>query len=364
MHKNTKRSSTLKRNRANDQIRIKKPQKYHPVKRVLSDHPLLFFCFVYLIIIMIGRYFLAIEPFKHSTIHQMILTTISLLQIYMLFYLRRVTRTLMSITNGYNVYIHQLLSKLIRRINHTINYLWPIIPAVLFARKQIIMEYVPFSATGIYAVIFGASTFYIGLMCYGQLLLVMLTVRDIAKIKINDLPFDFPDDTLCPPEWLTVLYTLFKKGEYAFFSVGILYTLEYVLLMPENIITFDADSTTVLINVSNRIGFLTGWLFVIVLIIIAFPMHMSYFSYLFKKLVKNLKAKATNEMKGLFCDSTGTNLGSFQTMFKLNNEIMSDDNYLFKSKTVYPVVATVISIVINLIKITELLWPKVSLLFS
>lgn len=367
MSRSSKKAKSSPRHKQND-IVIREGRRIQMLKsghffRNSQALPLIFICLVYIVVFVVGRFLLAAEAFRHGTIHQLVLTTISLIQIYMLIYLRRIIQTLTGITNGYNVHIYQSLTKLQKRLKSVINYLWPIFPAILFARKQLAMGYVPLSATGIYAITFAASTFYMGLICYSQSLLTMLAVRDITKIAIVNLPFDFPDDTLRPPEWLVTLYSLFRKGQYAFFSVGILYTLEYVLLMPENIISFGNSLASISINVTNRIGFLTGWLVIIVLIIIAFPIYMSYFTSLFRKLVSNLKSKATGEMKVLFSNSAGTKLDSFHTMFNLSNEIMKDENYLFKSKTVYPIVATAISIAINLFKLAELVWPRISLLF-
>lgn len=317
-------------------------------------------CLLYVGSFAIGRVLLLHEPFRFGLVHQIILVFLSLLQIYMLYYLLDTINHLMAMMSGINTSIFFCLKNLKKRILFPVNYVWPIIPAILFARKQIIMGYVPFSAVGIYAVVLASSTFYIGLLCYLQSFLTMLAMRKISRIKIDDLPFDFPDDTLRPSEWLLCLYKLFKKGQYAFFTAGIFYTLEYVLLMPEDIVIYDTNSNSISINSSNPVGFVTGWLTIVILIIIAFPIFMKYFQNLFRQLVKNLKAKASGELRKLYGNSSNKGLDSIYSLFSLNEQMMKDGNYLINQKSIYPVAATIISMTINVIKLIEIIWPKVS----
>ena len=169
----------------------------------------------------------------------------------------------------------------------------------------------------------------------------------------------FPNDLLTPPEWLTLWAGYFQRSEKAFFISGVLFTLEYILLMPEGIITYESG---LVIHSKDPFAFLTSWLTIVVLIIIAFPIIAILIRHLFQSTLNNMRAGLHREFQTLW-NTAGerAQLTELWAYAQLSSSSLKLGTYIFPQKTYVPLISTLISLALNLMKLYEsLIIPAMS----
>lgn len=233
---------------------------------------------------------------------------------------------------------------------------WPIImllPPINFIRKNLYLGFVEKNPAGYYAVIFAATTYYLALLGYIQILIAMVQFRKISHDTDGCIPLDFPHDTVTPPQWLALWNELFQKIVRRFFVVGTLFTLEYVLLMPKGIITIDKNKKFIF-NVNDVNSFLSSWATIVVFIIIAFPLISYAINSMIILSIKNLGKKLNREYEV----TLGSKLSTYSPLDiwaykQLVENSYTYSNYFKTTRNVIPVVSTLISFLLNVFKLYE-----------
>lgn len=306
---------------------------------------------LYTMLFLIGRLIALREDFKYSVIHQIDLTIISLIGLYMLQHLHKTVTSTRNLMLGLCPEISELLGKLNKSRVSVLNLLLPLLPVVSFSNKIVKLKYVPVSLTGFYAILMAASAFYIALVCYWQLILSTKTIYYLAHIDYNNLPFVYPNDLLEIPDWVKKLTDIYKRTQFSFFTVGILFTAEYVMLMPSNIEIIDSNGN---FNSNLSIDFWSTWIVIFVFIIIAFPIFWILLKKLYMTLAINLNKKALQQLSLLnICPIN--DMTSLWSYYQIQNSIIKYENRLFPKRNFYPLIATSVSFILNLIKLFELL---------
>lgn len=304
---------------------------------------------LYLMFFLIGRLIALREDFEHSLIHQLDLTVISLIGIYMLQYLHETVSSTRNLMLGVCPYISNHLGKLNKKRRSALNLFLPIIPIVSFSNKMLKLDYVPVSITGFYALFMAASAFYIALVCYWQLILSTKTIYILAHMDYNDLPFVYPNDLLEIPDWIKKLSDIYKRTQFSFFTVGILFTAEYIMLMPDNIEIIDLNG-----NFNLSFDFWSTWIVIFVFIIIAFPIFWILLKKLYIMLAKNLSKKASQQLL-LLNINPANDITSLWSYYQIQNTVLKFEIRLFPKCNFYPLIATSVSFILNLTKLFELL---------
>lgn len=306
---------------------------------------------LYFIFFLIGRLIALREDFEYSLIHQLDLTIISFIGLYMLQYLHKTISRTRLLMVGVCPYISNYLGKLIKQRESALNLFLPIIPVVSFSKKMLNLNYVPVSITGFYALFMAASTFYIALVCYWQLILSTKTIYNLAHMDYNDLPFTYPNDLLEIPDWIKKLTDIYKKAQISFFTVGILFTVEYIMLMPDSIEIIDSNGN---LNSNLSFDFWSTWIVIFVFIIIAFPIFWIVIKKLYIMLATNLSKKASKELL-LLNANYSIDMTSLWAYYQIQNTILKFDNRLFPKRSIYPLIATTVSFILNLAKLLNLI---------
>lgn len=306
---------------------------------------------VYVIFFLIGRLIALREDFSRSLIHQMDLTMISLIGLYMLRYLHKIIVDTRDIMLGVCPYISEPLDKLNNARLSPLNLFLPLFPVMSFVNKIIKLHYVPVSPTGIYAIFMAVSAFYIALVCYWQLILSTKTIYNLAQIEYIDLPFAYPNDLFEIPDWVKKLTDIYKKAQFSFFTVGILFTAEYIMLMPDDIEIIDSNGN---VNPNLSFDFWSTWIVIFVFIIIAFPIFWLLLKKLYMILAVNLNKKALQQLS-LLTIYPANDVTSLWSYYQIQNNAIKFENRLFPKRNFYPLIATSISFILNLIKLYELL---------
>ena len=307
---------------------------------------------LYTMFFLIGRLIALREDFEYSFIHQIDLTIISLIGIYMLQYLHETISNTRNLMLGVCPCISELLGKLNKNRLSALNIFLPILPVVSFSIKMIKMNYVPISITGFYAIFMAASAFYIALVCYWQLILSTKTIYNLTRIEYIDLPFVYPNDLFEIPNWIKKLTDIYKKAQFSFFTVGILFTAEYIMLMPDGIEVIDSNG---ILNQNLSIDFWSTWIAIFIFIIIAFPVFLILLKKLYIILAVNLNKKAVQQLSLLTIEQPVNDVTSLWSYYQIQNNAIKFENRIFPKRNFYPLIATSVSFILNLIKLYELL---------
>lgn len=325
------------------------------------------FIIVYFIFFCVGRILLSYNPIRYGWLHQIVLTIISFIIIHSFKYAYDMTRKIKKVSLGLTyknrekIYNASTMHTIIEQMINMQNSVWWLIimlfPAIGFIKKNLYLEFVERNPSGYYAIIFGASTFYIALLGYSQILIALIHFGKIALDKGSCIPVDYPSDMITPPEWLTLWNQLFQKIVRLFFVVGTLFTLEYVLLMPPNIVTI--KNKVFIFNVSDTRSFILSWLKIFILIIIAFPILSIIINNMWKLLVKNLKKKINYEHTLLLRKNMpGNSVLDLWIYKQLMESPIKYNSYLHTYKKIIPVASTIISLLLNIAKLYESIIPK------
>lgn len=321
----------------------------------------------YLIFFCIGRICLLFNPIRYDWIHQIVLTIISFIVIYSLRYAYDMTQKIKTASLGLiyknrtAIYKSQTMHSIIEEMIDMQNSAWWLIimlyPAIGFIKKNLYLGFVERNPAGYYAVVFGASTFYIALLGYSQILVALIYFGKIALDKGSCIPVDYPNDMIVPPEWFSLWNQLFQKIVRLFFVTGTLFTLEYTLLMPPNIVTLKEKHF--IFNVHDVNKFILSWLTIFIWIIIAFPIISVVISGMQKALVKNLGKKINYEHTLLFQQNISKSSVLDVWLYKqLAEAPIKYNNYFHTYKKIIPVASTVISLLLNIAKLYESIIPK------
>ena len=230
-------------------------------------------------------------------------------------------------------------------------------PPINFIRKNFYLGFVERNLAGYYAVIFAASVYYIALLGYVQIGIALFTFYKISHNIGNCIPLDFPNDALLPPEWLILWKQLFDKIIRLFFIVGTLFTLEYILLMPKNIVTI--KNGNFIFNVCDPNEFIKSWITIGVFIIIAFPLIAGFNKYMMKLLLKNLNKKIDHEYRLLFPKVLTANSAlNFWAYKQLTESSIDYKKYFYTTNRIVPIISTVTSLTLNIMKLYESILPQ------
>lgn len=306
---------------------------------------------LYILFFVIGRLIALKEDFARSLIHQIDLTIISLIGIYMLQELHNIVTDTRDTMLGICTYISEPLNKLNNYRLSPFNLFVPIFPVISFVNKIIKLNFVPLSITGFYAIFMAASTFYVALVCYWQLILSTITIYKLTCIEYDNLPFKFPKDLFEVPKWINNLANIYKKTQFSFFTVGTLFTAEYIMLMPSDISIIDSNRK---FNKNLPFELWSTWIIIFVFIIFAFPIFWILLKKLFIKLARNLNKKVIQQLS-MFNSGSIDDVTSVWSYYQLINSAIKFEDKLFPKYNIYPLIATSVSFILNLIKLYELI---------
>lgn len=126
------------------------------------------------------------------------------------------------------------------------------------------LKYLPLSPLGIYGGILALVTLLIGLYGYTQYVLMLVLLHDIHN-RGDFSSIKFPGHQ----KWYTMINKLSYLISKFFLVFGVLYIIEYYLLIPPKAITI--ENWSLKINTENNSAFVFSWVSIMFLIVFAFP---------------------------------------------------------------------------------------------
>lgn len=310
----------------------------------------------------VGRILLNFNPIRLDVIHQIVLTLISFMAIYSLKYAYTMTKKIKNVSSGLpsthtenSCKSRTMLMIVDEMINMQQSIWWLLImmvPVVSFIKQTLYLGFVERNPSGFYALVFASSTYYLALLGYIQIVIALFSFYRISHDFGGCISLDFPSDAITPPEWFSLWNQFFQKIMRIFFCVGTLFTLEYVLLMPENIVTVK-NREFIISSCDNR-AFLKSWAIIFIFIVIAFPSIAIIIRRMQKVLIKNLSEKVNYEYQILFpkiiSKGSPTEILAYKQLVETSIRF---ENYIGKGGNIIPVVSTLISLLLNIVKLYE-----------
>lgn len=307
---------------------------------------------LYAVVFIIGRASALQKDFSRSVFHQMDLTIISFIVIHILQYLHKMLAEIREAMPDIDPEISLCFDKLDKARLSPVNFFVPIFPVIFFIQVSKEMAFVPLAGVGYFMIYFSASAFYISLIAYWQLLLSTRMIYSLTRVEYIKLPFRYPDDLLKVPRWLKNFADLYRRAQFSFFSVGMIFTMEFILLMPSDIDILDGRGG---FNKLLPMGFWETWIIIFVFIIIAFPICWTILKRLLIKLTMNFNQRAVYGLEDVKSGSEPSDLTSIWSYYQLINHAVKFDKKLFIKHNYYPAVATAVSFILNVYKVFELL---------
>jgi len=226
----------------------------------------------------------------------------------------------------------------------------------LYIYATISLKYVEMNSTGYYALFMIALVMLsaiLGQTCYVYYLLLLRKLSISENFKYN---FYFPART----NWVQLLTQIGARLSNAFFVLGFIYTAVFFLNMPNGYVRISISPWRLKLSTPNNPVFLASWIAIFVIIIFAFPMYAWVKARYLKTIIRRLKDISIGEIEMLVAEGNIRGKGNvdaelkyYQLMTNIENSASgaSDTSYIL------PVAATISSIAVHLIKISESFSP-------
>lgn len=303
----------------------------------------------YVLLFLLGRVISLYQDMELSIIHQLNLTIISIVELNILkeFYLA--IAQLLDELHGRNQKMYSIIKKLSNRIYSIYNISIPIIFCSIFAWVIMFLEYLPSNLMGYFGLFMATSSFFFALIAYYALVCTLHFFYVLSKLPYKELFNVHPNDTIRIPNWLKIIIDLFFKAKTSVFTVGLLYTIEYLLLVPSSSMEF---VPTLKINSEYPIIFLYNWVVIAVFVIIACPIMMALFKKVLCKIIQNAKQNAVDYID-LIWNQTVLDMKGILSYQQTIQHLSSTGMYHMPNKNIYPIITTSLAFVLNMLKLLE-----------
>jgi hypothetical protein len=226
----------------------------------------------------------------------------------------------------------------------------------LYIYSTISLKYLEMNSTGYYALLMIALVMLsaiLGQTCYIYYLLLLRRVSRSEKFKYN---FYFPART----DWVQLLTQVGDRLSNAFFVLGFIYTTVFFLNMPSGYIRISLSPWHLKLSTPNNLAFLVSWITIFVIIIFAFPMYAWVKARCLRAIVRRLKDISIGEIEMLITESNIRGQGNVDAELKYYQLMVNIENSssgASDTNNILPIAATVSSIAVHLIKISESFSP-------
>lgn len=177
-------------------------------------------------------------------------------------------------------------------------FLAPVVSLVItvfFFSCIVMLEYIELDGIGIYAIYIAGSSVLIGAYGYVQYLCFLWFVYQAGKLEYRSESYNIYAPAATP--WVSQLAKTSQKLRSFFLWIGLIYVIEYAMLIPTDKISFEDDIIS--LNTPNNAAFLISWLALFFLVIIAFPVINHYQRKFVMDLVEKLKDQTVQDLSVL-----------------------------------------------------------------
>lgn len=224
---------------------------------------------------------------------------------------------------------------------------------VFFFTCIILVEYIEIDVIGIYAIYIAGSSIIIGAYGYIQYIIFLWFIYQIGNCEFNHYAYNVyvPSETA----WLTKIAKMSQNLRNYFLCVGLLYTIEYSILIPTDKI--ELSDQGILLRTPNNIAFVASWIAFFLLVIIAFPV-INYIQHaLIVRVVNRLKVQTINELSGLMFEDLNAVQDRRSRMYSaisyttLIENVRQTKEYPIKRQLSYETLMTIITFVVHIMNL-------------
>ena len=232
-------------------------------------------------------------------------------------------------------------------------YFWALLligGVFLFATIE--LQYVSLDPTGIYAlgmIFLVMVSAVLGQLCYLYYVLLLRRLSRGKKFKYN---FFLPART----DWVKLLDEMGGRLTNAFFVLGFIFTLVYLLNVRPGFISLSWQPVQVTLSTPNDLVFIASWIVLFLIVIIAFPCYVWLQSTYMRTLVRSLKDISIEEVDFLISGAGETGVGDQDSQNNSYRMMMDIDASVPAPRDRFnpiPFIATFSSLAVHLIKISE-----------
>lgn len=212
---------------------------------------------------------------------------------------------------------------------------WTFLIAILittfFFTCIVLVEYIKIDVIGIYAIYIAGSSVLIGVYGYMQYIYFLWFIYRASKCSYMRDTYNL----LMPAQtkWVSQLAKVSQNLRNYFLLIGLIYVIEYSILIPKDKIKIVGDSISV--NIPNNTAFFVSWVALFLLVIIAFPVINYLQRNLISQLISNLKGQTVNELSQMMMEEQSRNKYKQERMFSIISYSTMIDS-VWKSKD-YPI---------------------------
>ena len=232
-------------------------------------------------------------------------------------------------------------------------YLAAIVVSVFFFTCIALLEYISLDIVGIYALYIAGSSVLIGVYAYVQYLFFLWFIHGIEKR--TDKGIDFNRYVPANTAWVIQIAKTSQRLRNYFLFIGLIYVIEYSILIPINQIHFTDES--IVLNMSSNASFIISWIALFVLVIIAFPVINHVQRKLVSSLVSTLKAKTITDLsvemqeEKLGSKTKKERLTSVMTYSVLIENVQKSDTYPIKRQLSYETIMTLVTFLVHVMNL-------------
>lgn len=305
--------------------------------------------------IILGFVFNVCNDIKFPIVHEIVLTGLTCFQIVII--KKHITDMKAIYIETSNTIIHGCIERHNSKQSSIYSFMLILIISLFFSICIIALDYLPLSPLGIYGGILALFTLLIGLYGYLQYVLSLILLYDIRK-RIN-YSMEYPGKQ----NWFKKMNQITYRLSTSFLMFGVLYILEYSLLIPENAIIFQGSN--IALNTHSNILFVISWSSILLLIVFAFPSLVVIRKYLLKSIInvwkkdkiEQIQLKTLDAVTRLNTDLDSDKITKISTVVdiyqNLQNTVNNMSVYSVTSNTVVIGFTTILNISISILTIVS-----------
>lgn len=173
---------------------------------------------------------------------------------------------------------------------------------VFFFTCIVMLEYIEADVIGAYAIYIAGSSVLIGVYGYMQYLYFLWFIYQIGKCKYKSDAYHIYAPAETP--WVIQIAKTSQKLRTFFLWIGLIYVIEYGILVPTDKISFDNGFLS--FRTPNNFAFFISWAALFLLVIIAFPVINCFQRKFVTNMVEKLKAQTIRDLSELMIqDASG-----------------------------------------------------------
>lgn len=224
---------------------------------------------------------------------------------------------------------------------------------VFFFSCIVMLEYIELDIIGFYAIYIAGSSVLIGAYGYVQYLCFLWFVYQAGKLKYRSESYNIYTPAATP--WVSQIAKTSQKLRSFFLWIGLIYVIEYGMLVPTDKISFAND--TISLNTPNNTAFLISWVVLFLLVIIAFPIINHYQRKFIVDLVENLKGQTVQDLSTLMAEERRNDqdrkrrMSTVITYSVVIENIRNTKSYPIKQLFGYETVMTFVTFVVHVINL-------------